>query len=306
MKSTAEQLGYGPKDRLLIINADDFGVCHSTNGGIQKLMEERTVSSATIMMPCAWAREAAQWSASHSRLDVGVHLTFTSEWDAMKWGPVYRGGPTQSLTTAEGYFHKDAKTFERRADAGQVKQEIAAQIDMALTLGVDVTHADNHMGSLYGLQTGRDFLSEAFDACAHYGLPFRLPRYLLLESGMPAPPELAGLAMKQAEAAARKGVLVLDYLVGLPFRSAPKETYAQFKAQMIALLKRLKPGVTEIIVHPSFVTDELTAFHGEPLRRGMELDIFRDAEVQEALRQESIIRIGWRELRQHQRKRSAP
>ncbi|MFC4809553.1 polysaccharide deacetylase family protein [Paenibacillus sp. GCM10023250] len=306
MKSTAEQLGYGPNDRVLIINADDYGVCHSTNLGVQKLLEERAISSATIMMPCAWAREAAQWSAARGRLDVGVHLTFTSEWDALKWGPVHRGGPTQSMTTAEGYFHKDAKAFERRADAAQVKQEIVAQIEMALTLGVDVTHADNHMGSLYGLQTGRDFLSETFEACAHYGLPFRLPRYLLLESGMPAPPELAGLAMKQAEAAARKGVLVLDYLVGMPFRSAPGETYAQFKAGMIALLKRLKPGVTELVIHPSLVTDELVAFHGEPYRRGMELDVFRDPEVQDAMRREGIARIGWRELRQHQRRRSAP
>ncbi|QHW34549.1 ChbG/HpnK family deacetylase [Paenibacillus rhizovicinus] len=306
MKSTAEQLGYDPTDRLLIINADDFGVCHSTNLGIQMLLEERTVSSATIMMPCAWAREAAQWSASRAHLDVGVHLTFTSEWDAMKWGPVFRGGATMSMTTAEGYFHKDAKSFERRADASQVKQEMIAQIEMALTLGIDVTHADNHMGSLYGLQTGRDFLSDVFDVCAKYGLPFRLPRYLLLESGMPAPPELAGQAMKQAEAAARKGVLVLDYLVGLPFRTPRPETYAQFKAQMIGLLQRLKPGVTEIIIHPSLVTDELIAFHGEPLRRGMELDVFRDSDVQDALRKEGIIQIGWRSLRQVQRRKGTP
>ncbi|QHT61636.1 ChbG/HpnK family deacetylase [Paenibacillus lycopersici] len=306
MTSTAELLGYDPMDRLLIINADDFGVCHSTNRGIQMLLEERTVSSATIMMPCAWAREAAQWSAARTHLDVGVHLTFTSEWEPMKWGPVYRGGATTSMTTSEGYFHKDAKSFERRADAGQVKLEMIAQIEMALTLGIDVTHADNHMGSLYGLQTGRDFLGDAFDVCAMYGLPFRLPRYLLLESGVPAPPELAGQAMKQAEAAARKGVLVLDYLVGLPFRAAQPETYAQFKAQMIGLIGRLRPGVTELILHPSFVTDELAAFHGEPVRRGMELDVFRDRDVQDALRKERIIQIGWRALRQAQRRQAKP
>ncbi|MBM7563324.1 polysaccharide deacetylase family protein [Paenibacillus sacheonensis] len=306
MKSTAEQLGYGPNERLLIINADDFGVCHSTNRAIQSLLDARAVASATIMMPCAWAREAALWSASRRHLDVGVHLTFTSEWDAMKWGPVYRGGATMSFTTAEGYFHKDAKAFERRADAGQVRQEMIAQIEMALAIGIDVTHADNHMGSLYGLQTGRDFLGDVFDVCAQYGLPFRLPRYLLLESGMPAPPELAGLALKQAEAAARKGVVVLDYLVGLPFRATPPETYVQFKSHMIALLKRLKPGVTELVLHPSFVTDELKAFHGEPARRGMELDIFRDPEIQDTLRKEGILQIGWRELRQHQRKHRIP
>lgn len=306
MKSTAEQLGYGPNERLLIINADDYGLCHTVNTSIQQLLEERTVSSATLMLPCAWAREAAQWSAARTHLDVGVHLTFTSEWDAMKWGPVYRGGATRTLTTAEGYFHKDAKTFERRSDASEVKAEIAAQIEMALTLGMNVTHVDNHMGSLYGLQTGRNYLGEVFEACARYGLPFRLPRYLQLESGAPAPPELAGQALKLAELAGQKGVVVLDYLVGLPFRSAPHETYDDFKAAMIALIKGLRPGVTELIIHPSRVTDELIAFHGAPDRRGMEMAIFRDKDVMETLVQEGIARIGWRELRQHQRKRTLP
>ncbi|RAP78256.1 polysaccharide deacetylase family protein [Paenibacillus montanisoli] len=306
MKSTAEMLGYGPNERVLIINADDFGLCHSSNKGIQKLLTDGVVSSATIMMPCGWAREAGVWSASHALLDVGVHFTFTSEWDLMKWGPVYRGGSTESLVNMEGYFHRDSKTFERRADAEQVRLELIAQVEMALQMGVNVTHADNHMGSLYGLQTGRDFLSEVFDVCAGFGLPFRLPRFLLLESGAPAPPELAAQALKVAAEADRKGVVVLDYLVALPFQAAPNETYAQFKAQMIALLKQLKPGVSELIIHPALVTDELSAFHGEPLKRGMEMDIFRDKEVQDVLQSEGIKQIGWKELRHYQRRISRP
>ncbi|MBP3963352.1 polysaccharide deacetylase family protein [Paenibacillus lignilyticus] len=306
MKSTAELLGYGPNDRLLIINADDFGLCHSSNKGIQKLLEGGIVSSATIMMPCAWAREAAVWSASHTLLDVGVHFTLTSEWDVMKWGPVYRGGSTESLVTGEGYFHRDSKSFERRADTEQVKQELIAQVEMALHMGVNVTHADNHMGSLYGLQTGRHFLTEVFDVCAGYRLPFRLPRFLQLESGAPAPPELALQALKHAAEADRRGVAVLDYLVALPFHAKPGETYAQFKSQMISLLKRLKPGVSELIIHPALVTDELTAFHSEPLKRGMEMDIFRDKEVQDAMHYEGIKQIGWKELRHYQRRNSRP
>ncbi|SEM85765.1 polysaccharide deacetylase family protein [Paenibacillus sp. OV219] len=304
MKSTAEQLGYGPNERVLIINADDFGLCHSSNKGIQMLLDNRVVSSASLMMPCGWAREAALWCARHSQMDVGVHLTTTSEWDLMKWGPVYRGGSTQSLVTSEGYFHRDVKTFERRADGQQVKLELIAQIEMALQLGVNVSHADNHMGSLYGLQTGRDFLKDVFDVCAGFGLPFRLPRFLLLESGDPAPPELAAQAMKFAQEADASGVVVLDYLVALPFHSpSPHETYAQFKAQMISLIQRLKPGVTELFIHPALVTDELTAFHSDPLRRGMEMEIFRDSDVLEAMRAENIIRIGWRELRHYQRRK---
>jgi len=303
--STAAALGYGVKDRLLIINADDFGLCHATNMGIQQLLTAGNVSSATIMMPCGWAREAALWAARHPHLDIGVHWTFTSEWSAMKWGPVERRGSTATLVTGEGYFPTDAKTFERQADVGEVKQELIAQLEMALTLGIDVTHADNHMGSLYGLQKGRHFLLETFDVCAQYGIPFRLPRQLLAENGSSALPDLSEQAGRLAAEAEARGVVVLDYLQGLPFREAEGETYEDFRQKMMKLLRELRPGVTELIIHPSLVTEELRAFHTAPIKRGMEMEIFRDAEVQQFMKDEGIILIGWRELRDLQRRQRA-
>jgi predicted glycoside hydrolase/deacetylase ChbG (UPF0249 family) len=302
--SLAKALGYDEKDRLLLINADDFGLCHSVNSGIQQLLVDNIVSSATLMMPCGWAREAALWSARHPQIDVGVHLTFTSEWDLYRWGPVNRKGSTASLVTNEGYFPKDSKTFEQQADDDQVRDELIAQVEMALALGMKPTHLDNHMGSLYGLATGRNFLPAVFDVCVSYGLPFRLPRYLLQENGQIAPPELAEQAKQVAQLADAKGVVILDYLVGLPFQLQACETFESVKSNMQLLLKGLRPGVTELIIHPSLVTDELTAFHGQPAKRGMELELFRDADIQQTLQEEGIRMIRWRELQKLQRDRS--
>lgn len=302
--SLAKALGYGEKERLLLINADDFGLCHSVNSGIQQLLLDNIVSSATLMMPCGWAREAALWSARHPQIDVGIHLTFTSEWDFYRWGPVNRKGSTASLVTNEGYFPKDSKTFEQQADADQVRDELIAQIEMALAMGMKPTHADNHMGSLYGLATGRNFLPAVLDVCASYGLPFRLPRYLLQENGQIAPPELAEQAKQVAQLADTKGVVILDYLVGLPFQLQDGETFESLKTNMQLLLKGLHPGVTELIIHPSLVTDELNAFHGQPEKRGMELELFRDADIQQTLQEEGIRIIRWRELQKLQRDRS--
>lgn len=302
--SLAKALGYSEKERLLLINADDFGLCHSVNSGIQQLLLDNIVSSATLMMPCGWAREAALWSARHPQIDVGIHLTFTSEWDFYRWGPVNRKGSTASLVTNEGYFPKDSKTFEQQADADQVRDELIAQIEMALAMGMKPTHADNHMGSLYGLATGRNFLPAVLDVCASYGLPFRLPRYLLQENGQIAPPELAEQAKQVAQLADAKGVVILDYLVGLPFQLQDGETFESLKTNMQLLLKGLHTGVTELIIHPSLVTEELTAFHGQPEKRGMELELFRDADIQQTLQEEGIRIIRWRELQKLQRDRS--
>ncbi|MBD3918987.1 polysaccharide deacetylase family protein [Paenibacillus sp. PR3] len=298
--STARSLGYSDQDRLVILNADDFGLCHSTNETITKLLKDGAVSSATLMMPCGWAREAALWSARNAELDVGVHWTLTSEWDAYKWGPVCRTGLTDSLVTDEGYFPKDTKTFERQADPSQVKAELIAQVEMALKLGVKPTHADNHMGSLYGLATGRDFLTPVFEVCAAYGLPFRLPRHLLTETGQMAPPELASIAKQRAEEAESYGVIVLDYLLGLPFAMQPEETYESYRDQFVHMLINLKPGVSEIVLHPMELTEELDAFHTQSVKRGWELQLLHDPLVLKTIEEQKLIRIGWRELQQLQ------
>lgn len=303
--SLAKALGYGEKDKLLLVNADDFGLCHSVNSAVQQLLLEEAVSSATLMLPCGWAREAALWSAAHPQLDVGVHLTLTSEWDAYKWGPVTNDADVSSLVTEEGYFHKTSRGFEEHAEPGQVKRELISQIERALKLGMQPTHADNHMGSLYGLETGNHFMNEVLDVCASYGLPFRLPRYLFMENGGVAPKEMEEQARAIAALADSKGVVILDYLVGLPFQAHAGESYEPFKGEMKSLLRRLKPGVTELIIHPSHVTAELIAFHGQPEKRGWEFEIFRDAEVRAELDAQGIKLIRWRELQKLQRGRES-
>lgn len=299
----AQQLGYDANDRLLLINGDDYGVCHSVNQSVQHLLAAGAISSATIMMPCGWAPEGASWSAQNPQYDVGVHLTFTSEWDRYKWGPVTMQEAVHSLVTEEGYFPKDCKTFEQQADESQVRAEIISQIEKALKFGMNPTHADNHMGSLYGLTTGRNFLPLVLSICADYGLPFRLPRYLLQEDGQVAPPELAEQAKQLAALADSYGVVILDYLVGLPFHLAEGETYDVLKNNMKQLLHSLRPGVSELIIHPSYVTDELKAFHFQPEKRGMEHQLFLDPEMTSFIKEEGIKLIRWRELQQLQRSR---
>ncbi|MCM3338466.1 polysaccharide deacetylase family protein [Paenibacillus sp. MER TA 81-3] len=287
-------LGYQATDRLLIVNADDFGMCHATNEAIKQLLDEGAVSSATVMMPCGWAQDAAVWSAAHPQADVGIHLTFTSEWEGFKWGPVNRRGDTSSLVTAEGYFPSDCLAFEQQADLEQVRDEIIAQLEMAYAIGMNPTHLDNHMGSLYGLATGRDFLDIVFDVCAEYGLPFRLPKSI---EGMQLPPEMGPLALQRAEQAAAKGVVILDELLSLPYASQEGQSEEQMKAAMIALLRSLKPGLSEIIIHPSFITGELQAITPHWERRGMEFQLLLDPDMKQVIADEGIHLIRWADLR---------
>lgn len=302
--SLATQLGYSEQDRLLIINCDDFGLSASFNEGIQQLLQARTVSSATVMLPCAYARAAASWSAANSQYDVGVHFTFTSEWDTYKWGPVTRNADVSSLVTKEGYFYADCQGFEQAASPSQVALELNHQIELALTLGMKPTHADSHMGSLYGLVTGRHFLLEVFDVCAHYGLPFRLPRFVNPAQQEVVPQAVEPQLRALAQLADQKGVVLIDYLIGLPFESTEGETTDGFLQQLTDYLKKLKPGVSELIVHPSAPSAELSYFHRHAGKRIIEWEALQRPELQQFLQDEGIKLIGWRELQDVQRQNS--
>jgi len=59
-QTTGEMLGYGANDKLLIVNADDFGMCHAENAATMDLLVGGHVTSATIMVPCPWFEES--WS----------------------------------------------------------------------------------------------------------------------------------------------------------------------------------------------------------------------------------------------------
>lgn len=299
--NTAQRMGYSGEDRLLIVNADDFGLCRSANDGVLQLLEAQAISSATIMMPCPWSADAiASLKRRAPQADVGVHWTLTSEWTPYRWGPLSRAKPTDSLAEGAGWFPAANADVERRADPEQVRAELIAQTEAALASGLALTHADNHMGSLYGFHTGRDFLHVAFDVCATYGLPFRLPRQLRETGGRTIPKELHRRAKLRARQAEDRGIVLPDYVTGPEFRLSPGQTYDDMKAESIALLRDLQPGVTEWIAHPALDTEELRSFHGAADKRGMELSFWRDPEVRTTLDDLGVRLIGWRELRAYQ------
>jgi len=301
MTSQIEQMGYAPDARLLIVNADDFGMCHSFNDAVQHLLLAGSISSATLMVPCPWAKEAAAFSASYPELDVGVHLTFTSEWEHYKWRPITRDVPLNSLVTGEGFFWPTCEEFERKACAEQVRTEIFSQIEQAIAWGVDPTHLDVHMGSLYGLATGRDFLEIVFEACLYYGLPLRLPRAFTIAGQLPE--DLASMAKQRVQSAEEKGIVILDELLTHPFHYTSGETFEGMKRDMMAMLRALQPGVTEIFIHPGYNTNELQAIQSHAPKRDMEVRLFQDEDVRNLIQSEGIQMINWRKLRDFQRER---
>lgn len=284
------------KERFLIISADDFGMCHSVNLAIFRLLEERAISSTTIMPPCPWVKEAGEFCKLHPEFDVGIHLTFTSEWKNYKWGPVTRNKPVDSLIDKEGYFFETSEEFERNAKIEDVEEEIRNQINLAFKLGVKPTHLDNHMGSLYGF-SGKTFIPLVFQFCKEYNLPFRLPKKLPPEMLPQLNQDLIDLHIKMLDMAREMEIPLIDYLIPYPYDLPECPDYHSFKKMIISLIKKLRPGVSEIIIHPSIESEEIKAINPTWEKRVWEYLIFKDEEVKRVIKEEGIKVISYRDLK---------
>src|SRR5882672_2025914 len=167
--SVAERLGFGRDARLLIVHADDVGMTHAVNAATIKALEAGTINSASMMVPCPWFPEIADYATSHPDFDFGLHLTLTSERVYYRWGPVAPADNVRTLLDENGYFHHDW-TATTKIDPREAGLELRAQIARAYAMGVRPTHLDSHQYRLDS--TGKELFEVALRLAHEYKLPF--------------------------------------------------------------------------------------------------------------------------------------
>jgi chitin disaccharide deacetylase len=133
----------------IVIHEDDVAFCRGANDAFVELSLLGTISAGSAMVPCPWFHDLALRAADldDGSLDLGVHLTLTSEHAGYRWAPITRPSPAAGLTDEHGYMWPRVHQVREHADADAVEEEWRAQIDRALSAGIDVTHLDAHMGA---------------------------------------------------------------------------------------------------------------------------------------------------------------
>lgn len=290
-------------EKYLIINADDFGMCHSANLAVFDLFEKGGITSATIMTPCSWAKEAGVWAAKHPEYAVGVHLTFTSEWGNYRWSPIANIA-TDSLRDSEGFMYHESDEFEKNCIIEEVAEEINAQIARFKSFGVEPSHLDNHMGSLYGIETGRfELLTLTLETAGKCGLPFRFPGTFVPE--MFSNDTLAvkidldmisGMFNQVLDFAKMQKVAMPDYLIPGEWNGPQNDSYENFKEYIYELYRSFPEGVTETYIHPALESEELKAISGAWHRRVWEHKLFSDPQTLQHIEACGIKLINYRDL----------
>ncbi len=288
----AERLGWGPKDRVVVFHVDDAGMSHSSNMGTIKAMDEGLATSCSLMMPCSWVSEYVQYWKAHPEKDVGLHVTLTSEWEGYRWGPVAGKSQVPGLVDEEGCFWKDVPFVVEHASADEVETEIRAQLDRFLTYGLRPTHLDTHMGTVFG---SAEYLQKYIQVGVENQIPVFLPgghlQYMHETNAIPegAPVEMIGM-VAQSVWDARLPVLDDCHLTGY---DVPLEEKLDAYSDVI---RRMQPGLTQIIVHSTDPSDAFPAISDSGPSRLGDLQVMQDPRFKKVLEEENIILTTWREL----------
>ncbi|MBI5049310.1 MAG: hopanoid biosynthesis-associated protein HpnK [Nitrospirae bacterium] len=274
--------------KILIVNADDFGLTQSVNQGIVRCFREGIVTSASILTNGKAFKEAVRLTKENN-LDVGIHLTL------MEGKPVSEGSQVQSLINKEGYFPKNyinfsLKYFCSKISLNDIETELRAQIEKFLGAGLKPTHVNshNHVHMFPGI------IDVVIRLMKQYGIKFiRIPVEPVISLrdrfsfNAVAKLFLVALARTARHKILNYGLRTTDFFEGL-FISGRLS-----RKNLIEVLGHIKPGVTELMCHPGYVDAELLDLHPWNYNWDKELEALCDEEVKKKVESLGIKLAGF-------------
>ena len=291
MPTYAERLGWPEGTRVVIFHNDDAGLCHEANIASIKGVEEGLITSWSVMMPCAWVSEVRDYLKDNLDVCSGLHLTLTCEWDKYRWRPVACVDNVPGLLDPDGYMWGNVSDVAKNATADEFEMEIRAQIALAERMGLPISHLDTHMGTVYATE---EFLQRYVTVGMEKHIPVMIPggHMTILKQENPDLAEYADAVKVLAEMIWASGLPVLDDLHTAAYDWKTDQKTDKF----IEVVRSLKPGVTQVIIHatertPNF--DQITT-SGE-LRQG-DLNAMLDPELKKVIEEEGIILTSWKEM----------
>jgi predicted glycoside hydrolase/deacetylase ChbG (UPF0249 family) len=290
------QLGFSEKDRVLIIHADDIGMCQAGVAAMEGLMNAGIVSSMAAMTVCPWFPAAAAFARAHPGIDLGLHFTLTSEWDAYRWGPLSTRDPASGLIDANGYFYAQSEPPQKNGKAAAAQAELRAQIRHAQSAGIDLTHVDSHMLTAWHPK----FLPAYLQLPEQCGLPsffMRTDKAAAIAAGRDE--KSAAFFARWSAALEKRGMPLFDNFFVMPLENADDRIGAAQRA-----MAALPPGLTYFILHPAVDSPELRAIAPDWRSRVADYQAFTSSALRNFIKRSGIQVIGWRTLRDGMRKKT--
>ncbi len=277
--TTLTDLGFDDHvTRAAVVHVDDLGMSHAANAGGFEALANGPATCGSVMVPCPWFPEAAAIAAADPSLDIGVHLTLNAEYESYRWGPVLGAAAVPTLVDDDGFLPRTVEEVVAGADPDEVEQELRAQVERALAAGIDVTHLDSHMGTM--------FHREFFGIYVGLAREYRLPLFVFSDS-----------SSKRSIAFENDGFPLFDGFCAdsLGFAVGAGEQHN------LDRLRNLGPGLNYLICHAARNGTELDAITDDAHARDFERTFFGGEAGRVALAVEGIATLGMRRLRDYVR-----
>lgn len=281
--------------KFVVIHADDLGASHGANAAYKELAQLGVCSSGSVMVPCPWFLEVAAMAADDPPLDLGVHLTLTSEMKNYKWRPLTKPPKSAGMTDDYGYFLASVTDLRARAHPDAVEAELRAQVDMALASGIDVTHFDDHAGSVLAPEFAAIYIRLGLE----YRLPVLMTPSLMNYGGVHNLPGVDDDAYQRHAADAQaQGFRLFDRILETPWtRTGPAEpAYRE-------MIGQIAPGYNFMAMHFTKPGDISAIDLGYHHLRTDEYELFRDGDFRNWLQQQGLTIIDMRRIRDELRAR---
>jgi predicted glycoside hydrolase/deacetylase ChbG (UPF0249 family) len=284
-----KKLGYADTDRLAIIHTDDIGMCHASIQAYVDLLDFGIISSAATMVPCPWFPHLASYCRENKNVDMGIHLTLTSEWDSYRWSPVSTHDTVSGLIDSEGYFFRTSEEAQLKGNSDAVNLELSKQVERACKAGLNISHLDTHMNTV----AHPKFINSYIQLAVQQKLPFLFPR---MDQGgfqkLGLDQEIASIAALLVNQLEEMGIPLVDNVAGLNLDN-PVNRVNQAKQA----LSSLPPGITHFIIHPSIDTPELRAITPDWQSRVADYRTFMDEDIRKFINSIGIHVLGYLSLK---------
>jgi hopanoid biosynthesis associated protein HpnK len=236
--------------KKIIINADDFGLTHGVNEGIIKAHRDGILTSATLMANMPGFDQAVELAGKNPNLGVGVHLNI------LRGQPVSTAQKVESLLSRDfcfipGAFHLLRRIMLKQIKLDDVEREFRAQLEKMLGAGIRPSHIDSEkhihlirplfcvvlkLASEYGIKKVR-FIQEYCISLR----PVQTFKSFVIS--------LSCWSMKKRMI--KEGIQAPDRFYGVC------DSGRITAAKLLNALRSIKEGVTEIMVHPGFISQEM-------------------------------------------------
>ena len=273
-------------DKYLIINADDFGLNKHQNSAIKQLLENRLITSTSLMAVAPEAKDAADFARDIS-FPVGVHITLNSDDEAELYPSL-----TGAASLGEKGLWYESKNLTLKAKRKDVRAELEAQYRYITDNGAQADHADSHCGTVYGIN-GRRFFLDAFDFCNEHKLPFRFPEtegFLERQLGMKIPSPVIKIQQMIVSAAKKRNVRLITDLVSNPWPMERIKDYETLRKYYLDAVDNCLDGVTEIFLHPALPNE---SYGKEWQKREFEYRLLKSGDLLQHAKDKGIEVVGW-------------